>query len=120
MACTECGELVAGAYCRFCESLYFKSDGRRTSQGLRQKKGKWQPKEMRCRKCKNMFMPVTCNMVHCKWCRAEAVRKKGLTEAERWLEKKPRPKQTVTSQQIEYGFFRKQYSPGSQYRTVRG
>jgi len=116
--CKTCsGHIKEGDYCSFCGKLYFKRLEVKNTLRKRvevPKKEKWVPKDIKCRDCKREFTPKMQRQVRCQACIDYIP-----TNAEKWLNRKEQCT-NLSSNQIEYGFFRKKYSVSNRYNACRG
>ena len=116
MKCQLCGDRSVSRFCSFCDKLYFKEEKLRKPTKKKQAK---KPKQPICKKvcngCKKEYMPKRSNQLFCSL----DCRPKPMTEAEKWLNAKPRF-QNLDSDQVAYGFFRKKYGVSNRLRICRG
>lgn len=119
MACYSCGDMFCKErFCSFCDKLYFKEERLRERETKKEEPPKKIVKkivEKDCVSCKKTYMPVA---IAQKYCYADC-RPKELTEAEKWINKKPRV-QKYDSNQVAYGFFRKKYGVLNRFKSCRG
>ena len=116
MACECCGDRwTSSRFCKFCDKLYLKEEKLRVVKREKKKKIVQPLTEKVCDKCTKKYMPKVFSQ---KFCSAEC-RPKPLTEAEKWLNAKPRTP-VLNSDQVAYGFFRKKYGISKKYNACRG